>query len=247
VIPSPPTPLPTAPPAAPAPAPPDAPSLQIASAAPAVAPVARRSDLQLGRRLFHAANGVAIASSYAALFTHTEVVHLFGTIACLVYIVDRVRVAYPEALARAPWVNRLFFRADEQFRESGMIPYAIAILLTILTVPKAAALIAIYTLALSDPLSAVVGIRWGRRRIVPGKSVEGSLAFLAATALIAGAVLARTAAPPAGTLAGTALLIGFAGAVFEMLPLRVDDNLTIPLFVGFTAWIVCAWLGIPIG
>jgi dolichol kinase len=46
-----------------------------------------------------------------------------------------------------------------------MTPYAIAVLLTILSVPKPAALIAIYTLAIADPAAAVVGITWGRRRL----------------------------------------------------------------------------------
>src|SRR5215467_958160 len=112
-------------------------------AVPASSPTARRRDLQLGRRLFHLVNGVAIATAYAALFTHAQVVHLFGTIACLVYILDRVRIHYPELLDRLPWVNARFFRAEEEFREAAMTPYAISILLTILTFPKPIALIAI--------------------------------------------------------------------------------------------------------
>src|SRR5439155_723401 len=99
------------------------------AAAPADnAPSATRHDLQLGRRLFHVVNGVSTATAYALLFTHEQVIHIFGTIACVVYVVDRVRIAYPEAVARrAAWVNRFFVRAEEQFRESAMIPYAIAV------------------------------------------------------------------------------------------------------------------------
>jgi dolichol kinase len=41
--------------------------------------------------------------------------------------------------------------------------------------------------------------------------------------------------------------IGLTGAVFAMLPLRLDDNLTIPLFVGFAGWVVCAMVGIVPG
>src|SRR5258707_14795017 len=101
------------------------------------APTATRRDLQLGRRLFHLLNGVSVATAYAVLFTHEQVVHIFGTIACIVYIVDRVRIAYPEVVARhLPSVNKFLVRAEEQFRESAMIPYAIAVLLTILSVPK---------------------------------------------------------------------------------------------------------------
>ena len=52
--------------------------------------------------------------------------------------------------AGAPARPAAFFRAEEQFRESAMTPYVIAILLTILTFPKTIALIAICTLAIAD-------------------------------------------------------------------------------------------------
>lgn len=215
---------------------------------PAVAsPAPTRNDLQLGRRLVHAANGVAIAAAYGLLFTHRQVVHIFGTIACVVYILDRIRIHYPELVNRAPWLRDLFFRAEEQFKESAMVPFAMAILLTLLTFPKPVALIAIYTLGIADPLSALVGIPWGRRHIVKQKTVEGSLAFLAASLAVSAAVLyASTDAPP-GRLFGVSFLIALCAATVEMLPLRVDDNLTIPLFVGFVGWIFCGLFGIPLG
>ena len=211
------------------------------------APSATRHDLQLGRRLFHLVNGASTATAYALLFTHEQVIHIFGTIACVVYVVDRIRIAYPEAVARrAPWVNRLFVRAEEQVRESAMIPFAIAVLLTILTVPKLAALVAIYTLAIADPLAAVVGIRFGRRRIAQNRSLEGSLAFFAATLVIAALVLGRGSDAPALAIAGASGTIALAAAGCEVLPLRIDDNLTIPLCVGFTTWIVAALFGLPL-
>ena len=211
------------------------------------AALATRHDLHLGRRLFHLLNGVTTATAYALLFTHEQVIHIFGTIACVVYIVDRVRIAYPEVVARhMPSVNRLLVRAEEQFRESAMIPYAIAVLLTILTVPKPAALVAVYTLAIADPAAAVVGIQWGRRKIAHNKSLEGSAAFFGATLLIAVFVLAETTGATAATVAGASITIALAAAACELLPLRIDDNLTIPLFVGFTTWIVAAMFGIAL-
>ena len=212
------------------------------------APSATRHDLHLGRRLFHLVNGVSTATAYALFFTHEQVIHVFGTIACIVYVVDRVRIAYPEAIARhAPWVNRLLVRAEEQFRESAMIPYAIAVLLTILTVPKAAAIVAVYTLAIADPLAAVVGLRWGRRRIADDRSLEGSAAFFAATLAIAAFVLAKGTDGSALAIGGAAVTIALAAAGCELLPLRIDDNLTIPLVVGFTTWIVAAAFGVALG
>jgi dolichol kinase len=213
----------------------------------AVAPLATRHDLQLGRRFFHFVNGASTATAYALLFTHEQVVHIFGTIACIVYVVDRIRIAYPEAVTRwAPTVNRLLVRAEEQVRESAMIPYAIAVLLTILTVPKPAALVAIYALAAADPLAAIVGIRWGRRRIARNRTLEGSAAYFAATVVIAALVLGWGTDGSTLAVAVAAITIGLAAAACELLPLRIDDNLTIPLFVGFTTWIVAALFGVPL-
>lgn len=214
---------------------------------PSRGPSASRKDLQVGRRLIHMANGCAIATAYALLFTHRQVVHVFGTIACVVYILDRVRIHYPELLDRVPWVNRVFFRAEEQVKESAMIPYAIAILLTILTFPQEIALIAIYTLAIADPVSAMVGITWGRRHIVAEKSVEGSLGFLLVTFLVTVGVLRVFTLASPEQMVGAGLLLGMTATAWEMLPIRIDDNLTIPLVVGFVGWIVCALLGIPVG
>jgi len=210
-------------------------------------PSATRHDLQLGRRLFHVVNGIAAATAYALLFTHQQVIHIFGTIACIVYVADRVRIAYPEAVARhAPAVNRWFVRAEEQVLESAMIPYVIAVLLTILTFPKLAALIAIYTLAIADPLAAVVGIRYGRRRIAHNRTIEGSFAFFAATFAVGALVLHYGSAASGLDVAGSAAVIAFVAAACEAVPLRLDDNLTIPLFTGFTAWITAALFGVPL-
>jgi dolichol kinase len=207
---------------------------------------ATRKDLQLGRRLIHVANGVAIATAYGLLFEHRQVVYIFGTIACVVYILDRVRIHYPELVRKAPWIHDVFFRTEEQVRESAMVPYAISILLTLITFPKPAAMIAIYTLAIADPLSAMVGITWGRRHVVPDKTVEGSAAFFVAAFACSAVVLHATSDAPMTRIAGAAFGISLVAAAFEMLPLRIDDNLTIPLFVGFVTWIVCGLVGVPL-
>ncbi|MCC7442786.1 MAG: hypothetical protein IT285_14215, partial [Bdellovibrionales bacterium] len=203
-----------------------------------------RKDLQLSRRGFHMMNGVIGATAYAVLFSHQQAVYLLGTVACLIYLFEQIRINYPELMTRFPGVQRAFYRAEERFKESAMIPYAIAGLLTILTFPKALALIAVYTLAIADPLSAIVGIRFGRHRVVKEKSVEGSLAFMGATFFISMFVLWASSNALFSAVLGASLLISFAAAIFEMLPIRLDDNLTIPIFVGFMGWVACLAFGV---
>jgi len=211
-------------------------------------PSATRNDLQLGRRLFHLGNGVATATAYGLFFTYEQIVRSFGVVACLIYIIDQVRIAYPETVSRyAPWVNHTFVRAEERARESAMIPYAIAVLLTIIAVPKFAALVAIGTLAVADPLAAVVGIRCGRWRLAHNRTLEGSAAFFLATTAIAFFVFRLGTAVAPSRLGWCAAAVGLVAAVFELLPLRMDDNLTIPLFTGFATWAIAALCGVPLG
>ncbi len=136
-----------------------------------------RKNLQLVRRLFHMGAGITIASLYWFTFSHQAAIHTLGLVACLLYVMEQVRINYPEMAARFLPLSKFVMRAEEQLKESAMVPYVFAVLLTIITFPKPLALIAIYTLAIADPLSAIIGIRFGKHKIVSHKSIEGSLAF----------------------------------------------------------------------
>jgi len=64
--------------------------------------------------------------------------------------------------------------------------------------------------------------------------------------VIASLVLGWGTDAPALAIAGASATIGLAAAVCELLPLRIDDNLTIPVFVGFTTWIIATLFGVPL-
>ena len=154
-------------------------------------PTATRHDLQISRRFFHFLNGFSIAMAYQFFFTHTRIVSLLGTIACLIYLFEQLRISYPGQFKKMSWLTNLFLRAEEELKESSMIPYVMAVLLSILTFPKPVAIVAILSLAIADPLSAIIGIRFGKRRVVKHKSLEGSAAFFIATFAISSVIFYR--------------------------------------------------------
>jgi dolichol kinase len=210
-------------------------------------PSATRKDLQLGRRLFHMAGGLGVALGYGLFFTHTQAVYLLGAAACIAYVFDKIRLAYPEVARRVQGITNLFLRAEEKLHESSMVPYVIAVLLTIISFPKPIALIAIATLAAADPLAAIVGIRFGRRRLAANRTVEGSLAFFAVSFLCSFFMLFRFTRSVWPAALGVSLALATAVTIFETLPVKLDDNLTIPLVTGFVGWVLCAVFGIPLG
>ncbi len=210
------------------------------------APTATRKDLHLGRRLLHMASGLTVAVAYGLFFTHSQAIQLLGIIACVAYVVDRIRVAYPEIARRLEKITNFFLRAEERLKESSMIPYVIGILLTLLIFPKPIALIAIAVLALADPLSAIVGILYGKRHWVKDKTLEGSATFFSVALLASFAILLNTTPSPWWAIFGVSFILSIAITAFEMLPIKLDDNLTIPLFVGFVAWGLALLVAIPL-
>ena len=87
-----------------------------------------------------------------------------------------------------------------------------------------------------DAASAIVGVH-GRNKIFD-KSVEGSLAFFV-TCLAIGAALALTEI----RLTPAVFILGaFSATLIELLPLSVDDNLTIALAAGAVMSVISTFL-----
>jgi dolichol kinase len=102
----------------------------------------------------------------------------------------------------------------------------------VLLFPKVIALNAFTILIISDTTSALIGRRFGRHRFL-AKSLEGSLAFFVS------AVIVILIAPKVSRLPaeyGIGIFAAAIGAVVEALPIKIDDNLSIPIAVGFSLW-----------
>lgn len=205
-----------------------------------------RHNMQITRRLFHMFNGFSIATLYLISFSHSQMIHFLGTLACMLYLFEQIRINYPETAARLLPFTKLIMRAEEQLKESAMVPYAMAVLLTIITFPKHIALVGIYTLAFADPLSAIIGIRFGKHKISPTRSVEGSSAFFLSTFVVSLIVLAGYNSGFDATVFLVSALLGLFCALFDLIPLKIDDNLTIPLFTAVSLWTICTVFGVYI-
>ena len=80
-----------------------------------------------------------------------------------------------------------------------------------------------YILIIGDTMAAFVGTMWGRTKIW-GKSFEGSLAFFFSSCAIL-ALLGRVGMQ-------VAVVGALVATVVELLPLSINDNLTIPISSG---------------
>ncbi len=112
-------------------------------------------------------------------------------------------------------------RSGEGGRLTGATTLALGYTTAVVAFPGVPALAGILVAGGADAVAAVVGRRFGRHRYPGGKSVEGSLGFLAVV-LPLSLLLPGLPAPGAVMLA-----IGLTG--IEALTLPVDDNLYLPM------------------
>ena len=99
--------------------------------------------------------------------------------------------------------------------------FAIGIILALVLYPSAIAYASICIGAVGDSAAAIVGERFGHRRIVRRKTVEGFAAGLTAAFLLASFLVSPFIA-----------LLGAVGAMIMELLDVPDDNLTMPIVAG---------------
>ncbi len=103
----------------------------------------------------------------------------------------------------------------------------IASFISVLYFPFPVAVANLLFLTFGDAASAMVGSRFGKLHIFPGKTLEGMLGGIIINGII-GLLLSSYLAVPFEIL-----FIGvLAGCILEVIPLKVDDNLTVGIFPG---------------
>jgi dolichol kinase len=130
------------------------------------------------------------------------------------------------------WLLRKHETDIKQKRLNGASNVLISASLCVLIFPKIIAINAFTILIISDTSAALFGRRFGRHRFL-AKSLEGSLAFFV-TAVIVVLIAPKVNRIPAEYLIG--IFSAVIGTVIEALPIRIDDNLSIPLSIGFSLW-----------
>ena len=130
------------------------------------------------------------------------------------------------------WLLRRHETDTNHKRLNGASNVLIAATICVLLLPKVIVITAFTILIISDTTSALIGRRFGKHRFL-AKSLEGSLAFFI-SALIVVFIAPKISRLPAEYIIG--IIAAAIGTVVEALPIKIDDNLTIPIAVGFSLW-----------
>jgi acyl phosphate:glycerol-3-phosphate acyltransferase len=143
---------------------------------------------------------------------------------CILGILSEVaRILTPELNDRMLKVLP-FFKPKEKEVITGATYLVLSATFIVFVFPKDIAVLSLLFLTVGDPFAALIGIRDHRLRIF-GKSLLGTLAF----AITAASVGALAALHPAIPLAWWTIPGAITAAIAELIPLPVDDNITVPV------------------
>jgi len=191
-----------------------------------------RDDLHVIRKVWHMGTGLTGLFVYTFLGIAQKDMGLgLLSLATLAFVVEFARL-------RSEKVNKVvmelmgpFMRESERNGLSGFPFYALGASLSLLLFEEKIAILSILFLIFSDPISSFFGILLGREKILPNKSLQGSMAGFITCYLVTLLYLKHYGVESIGALA-FAMFAGVIGAISELCSIVIDDNLTIPLVSG---------------
>jgi dolichol kinase len=174
------------------------------------------------RKLIHFASAL-IAIIYLFFFVKEKAILIIGFLTCFMITAELLRM-------NVSFIRNLFskvfgklLRMHEYKKITASTWLFIGAFFTILFFPKEVAVISLLFMSVGDSCAALVGKKWGKIKIFD-KTLEGSVAFLSSAIFIS---LLYREIPYYSSFVGA-----FFATIAELLPLPLNDNLTIPLITG---------------
>lgn len=190
---------------------------------------------ELFRKLIHLIS-LSIPIVYYFITTETAAI-ILGILAVAALIIDMGRYLHPET-------GKIFYKyfgfllreheLDIKKKNLNGATYVlISALVSVLIFPKVIFISAFSILIISDSAAALVGRKFGKRKFL-SKSFEGTLTFFISACIV---ILFTPKVSGFFEEYLIGFVAAFVGAIIENISFKlVDDNLSIPLSVGFTMW-----------
>lgn len=201
-------------------------------------PLRMRSDLHLTRKLWHISTGLIGLFIYKKSgFSAEQTAFTLLTFAVAAFLFEFVRLRNPKINQLAMVLMKPVMRESERNSVSGLPFYALGISLALFFFPERIAILATLFLIFADPIASFIGILYGRDKILPNKSLQGTIAAFS-VCYIATIVYGLIYVGPSMNLLVFAIAGGFIGCLSEMCSQFIDDNLCIPVVSGLGLFLV---------
>lgn len=186
------------------------------------------------RKLIHLLEiPVVLGYSLIRYFWSQEIAIVVLTALLLILIeIEYVRL---EVKPKIPKVLNLF-RLREKNNLTGTVFFLLSTIIAFSAFDYGIAMLALLMTVFGDLVSALVGIKYGKQKLIYNKTMEGFLAGLGANLVLGFLILPD--------LLSITVSMALVASIVELLTNKLDDNLTVPLFAGFAGQMLVYMLGV---
>ncbi len=200
-------------------------------------PFKQRTDLHLVRKVWHVAGVLGLVIVYN-LISRPFALQLISLVTVAFVTCDVLRQFFPKLNQGLLFFFHPFMREHERNQLAGTTYLLLGVLIIMAFFPQAIVTLSLLFLAIADPLASLVGILYGRDKILNQKSFQGTLAAFAACTLIS-ALYFYFQNWMTERFVIVSLLGGGIGAFAELVPFfNIDDNLTFPVISSILLFIL---------
>ncbi len=199
------------------------------------------------RNILHVGSALFALTLVELVLTPVGLIAVAGGFAVYAWSMEIARRHSPQFNERLMRLYGPVAHPHEWRRVNSATWYTTALLCLSLTGSTLLCSVSLVILGFADPAAGLIGRRWGRIRLIHGRSLEGSLTFLAVGGLAA-VVVMMLWHPEVKWPAMVAIALGASlpAAIAELVTRRIDDNFVIPMSAAAGAWLVATNLGVPL-
>ncbi|HBQ21292.1 MAG: hypothetical protein A2Z91_01885 [Deltaproteobacteria bacterium GWA2_38_16] len=205
---------------------------------------ATKKEVQLLRKAWHVGMILTVMYLYADVFTTRQMALTVLSLIGLPFVFLDISRLWWKPLNK--FIVSVFgptMRKRELFSVSATTPFILSSFIVISFFPKPIALLSLACLALGDVAANIVGIKFGKDKIVEGKSLQGSLACFSVCFLLTFAFIVNySLISEYATL--ICLIGGLVPTVAEIISSKtLDDNFLIPVLTASILYPVLLFFG----
>ncbi len=196
----------------------------------------RKSDIHIERKRWHFIGVSIILICYNTL-PRPMAVPVFSCFAVFFITGDILRLRFPGVNKVAMVFMAPFMRESERTQLAGTTYLMAAAWIIIFSFKDPVVNLSLGFLAVADPMASLIGVLYGKTKLISGKSLEGSLTAFACCFLISCGYFYFMEVEPVSHALILGLICGVVGALSELIPIgRIDDNFTLPIISALFLW-----------
>jgi len=191
-----------------------------------------RSDLHILRKVWHMSTGLLGLVVFYRTGSNVELfAFLLLALSTMAFVFEYLRLNYDFINQKTIHLMKPIMRESERNGISGLPFYALGVSLSLFFYQPKIAIISILFLIFADPIASFFGILYGKDKILPNKSLQGTIAAFTVCYLVT-FVFGIIHTGSSMNLLVFSIFGGAIGALSELCSQFVDDNLCIPVLSG---------------